>query len=177
MLFRSASDNYPDDQQRRDLVVACTLYKSIAIRISACDAVEPAARTLAWANHFLSKSFSNVQGTTVAQAKEMAELCEQFAAVAPSKSKNKVWAESVALPAILNHLAEFSKKPRECIDGAAVDCKSFSKALQDALAAGDTDNGLTDDISERMQTCIDKAPLLASGIIRSLHVAVVFVCL
>ena len=172
-----ASDNYPDDQQRQDLVVACTLYKGIAIRICACGAVESAAKTLAWANHFASKSFSNVQGTTAAQAKEMAELCEQLAAVAPSKSDNKVWAESVALPAILNHLAEFSKKPRACIDGAAVDCKSFSKALQDALAAGDTDNGVTDDISERMQTCSDKAPLLASGIIRSLHVAVVFVCL
>ena len=129
------------------------------------------------ANHFASKSFSNVQGTTVAQAKEMAKLCEQFAAFAPSKSENKVWAESIALPAILNHLAEFSKGPRVYIDGAAVDCKSFSTALRDALAAGDTDNGVTDDISERMQTCADKAPLLASGIIRSLHVAVVFVCL
>ena len=116
----------------------------------------------------------------------MAQLCEQFAEVAKSKltpdsndqlSEPAVWAERVALPAILNHLVEFSKEPRACIDGAAVDCKSFSTALRDALAAGDTDNGVTDEISERMQTCSEKDPLLASGITRSLHVAVVFVCL
>ena len=127
--------------------------------ICANDAVESAAKTLAWANHFASKSFINFESTTAAQAKEMAQLCEQFAEVAKSKltpdsndqlSEPAVWVESVALPAILNHLVEFSKEPRACIDGAAVDCKSFSKALQDGLAAGDTDNGVTVDISERM---------------------------
>ena len=80
-----ASDNYPDDQQCRDLVVTCNLYKSFADRICACDAVESAANSLAWANHFASKSFSNVQSTTVVQAKEMAQLCVQFAEVAKSK--------------------------------------------------------------------------------------------
>ena len=105
----------------------------------------------------------------------MAQLCEKFVEVERSKltpdgtgqlSAQAVWAESMVLPAILNHLGAFSKEPRECIDGAAVDCMSFSSALRDALAAADSEVGVTDVIEERVRTSSDKAPLLASGIPR-----------